>query len=193
MNTHFINGEWLAGEGHPMTSLNPTKNTVLWEGVSATNEQVDQAVASARGAFAEWSALSVEQRLDYINAFAEALTEHKDDIARLIAQETGKPLWETATEAGAMIGKISLSIKSYHTRTGITENPMPIGKAFIRHKPHGVVAVFGPYNFPGHLPNGHIVPALIAGNTIVFKPSELTPAVAAKMIELWARRLRRPL
>ena len=186
MNTHFINGEWLAGEGHPMTSLNPTKNTVLWEGVSATNEQVDHAVASARGAFAEWSALSVEQRLDYINAFAEALTEHKDDIARLIAQETGKPLWETATEAGAMIGKISLSIKSYHTRTGITENPMPIGKAFIRHKPHGVVAVFGPYNFPGHLPNGHIVPALIAGNTVVFKPSELTPAVAAKMIELWA-------
>ena len=62
---------------------------------------------------------------------------------------------------------------------------MPVGKAFIRHKPHGVVAVFGPYNFPGHLPNGHIVPALLAGNTVVFKPSELTPAVAELTVKLW--------
>ncbi len=186
MNTHFINGEWVGGKGYPMTSLNPTKNTILWEGISATSEQVDLAVASARAAFADWSALSVEQRLEYIHAYSEALTKYKDELAELIAQETGKPLWETATEAAAMIGKIGLSIKSYHSRTGITENPMPVGKAFIRHKPHGVVAVFGPYNFPGHLPNGHIVPALIAGNTVVFKPSELTPAVAAKMIEIWA-------
>lgn len=186
MNTHFINGEWVGGKGYPMTSLNPTKNMILWEGISATSEQVDLAVASARAAFADWSALSVEQRLEYIHAYSEALTKYKDELAELIAQETGKPLWETATEAAAMIGKIGLSIKSYHSRTGITENPMPVGKAFIRHKPHGVVAVFGPYNFPGHLPNGHIVPALIAGNTVVFKPSELTPAVAAKMIEIWA-------
>lgn len=186
MNTHFINGEWVGGKGYPMTSLNPTKNMILWEGISATSEQVDLAVASARAAFADWSALSVEQRLEYIHAYSEALTKYKDELAELIAQETGKPLWETATEAAAMIGKIGLSIKSYHSRTGITENPMPVGKAYIRHKPHGVVAVFGPYNFPGHLPNGHIVPALIAGNTVVFKPSELTPAVAAKMIEIWA-------
>lgn len=186
MNTHFINGEWVGGKGYPMTSLNPTKNMILWEGISATSEQVDLAVTSARAAFADWSALSVEQRLEYIHAYSEALTKYKDELAELIAQETGKPLWETATEAAAMIGKIGLSIKSYHSRTGITENPMPVGKAFIRHKPHGVVAVFGPYNFPGHLPNGHIVPALIAGNTVVFKPSELTPAVAAKMIEIWA-------
>ncbi|MBN0872362.1 aldehyde dehydrogenase family protein, partial [Pseudomonas aeruginosa] len=57
--------------------------------------------------------------------------------------------------------------------------------ALLRHKPHGVMAVFGPYNFPGHLPNGHIIPALIAGNTIVFKPSELTPATAEMTVQLW--------
>ena len=84
-----------------------------------------------------------------------------------------------------MIGKVGLSKKSYNERTGETENPMPVGKAFIRHKPHGVVAVFGPYNFPGHLPNGHIVPALIAGNTIVFKPSDLTPKVAEVYVKVW--------
>ena len=64
---------------------------------------------------------------------------------------------------------------------------MPQGRAMIRHKPHGVVAVFGPYNFPGHLPNGHIVPALLAGNTVVFKPSELTPAVAELTLKLWQK------
>ena len=108
-------------------------------------------------------------------------------MARTIAEETGKPLWETRTEAAAMMGKIGLSLKSYHERTGTVENPMPGAKAFIRHKPHGVVAVFGPYNFPGHLPNGHIVPALIAGNTVVFKPSELTPKVAEFMLKLWEK------
>jgi hypothetical protein len=55
----------------------------------------------------------------------------------------------------------------------------------LRHKPHGVLAVLGPYNFPAHLPNGHIVPALLAGNAVVFKPSELTPAVAEFMAACW--------
>jgi succinylglutamic semialdehyde dehydrogenase len=69
----------------------------------------------------------------------------------------------------------------------VTEAPAPAGNSVLRHKPHGVVAVFGPYNFPGHLPNGHIVPALLAGNTVVFKPSELTPAVADAYARLWQR------
>ncbi|MGL5285779.1 MAG: succinylglutamate-semialdehyde dehydrogenase, partial [Aeromonas sp.] len=99
--------------------------------------------------------------------------------------ETGKPLWETRTEVAAMQGKIAISIKAHSERTGTVENPMPGAKAYVRHKPHGVVAVFGPYNFPGHLPNGHIVPALIAGNTVVFKPSELTPMVAEETLKIW--------
>jgi succinylglutamic semialdehyde dehydrogenase len=84
-----------------------------------------------------------------------------------------------------MIGKIGISVKAYLERTGTVENPMPQGKSFNRHKAHGVVAVFGPYNFPGHLPNGHIVPALLAGNAVIFKPSELTPMVAEETVKLW--------
>jgi succinylglutamic semialdehyde dehydrogenase len=84
-----------------------------------------------------------------------------------------------------MVGKVAISERTYHERTGTVENEMPGAKAFIRHKPHGMVAVFGPYNFPGHLPNGHIVPALLAGNTVVFKPSELTPYVAEETVKLW--------
>jgi len=86
-----------------------------------------------------------------------------------------------------MVGKIAISEKAYHERTGVVENAMPVGRAVIRHKAHGVVAVFGPYNFPGHLPNGHIVPALLAGNTVIFKPSELTPYVAELTLKLWEK------
>jgi succinylglutamic semialdehyde dehydrogenase len=113
------------------------------------------------------------------------LKTNTEQFAQVIAEETGKALWESRTEVAAMVGKIGISIKAHAERTGTVENPMPGGRAFIRHKPHGVVAVFGPYNFPGHLPNGHIVPALIAGNTVVFKPSELTPKVAEFTVALW--------
>ena len=84
-----------------------------------------------------------------------------------------------------MVGKIEISVKAYNERTGTKASDLPDGQAVLRHRPHGVVAVFGPYNFPGHLPNGHIVPALIAGNTVVFKPSEQTPKMAEETIKLW--------
>lgn len=184
-HTHFIAGNWHAGEGHDIHSIDPAKKNIIWQAKSASQKQVDVAVEAARTAFVSWSNLTFDARLAYVKKFAELLGENKQALALSIAQETGKPLWETATEVGAMIGKIALSEKAYHERTGTVENAMPLGKAFIRHKPHGVVAVFGPYNFPGHLPNGHIVPALLAGNTIVFKPSDLTPVVAEKTIELW--------
>jgi succinylglutamic semialdehyde dehydrogenase len=184
-HTHFIAGNWLVGEGHDIQSIDPAKKNIIWQAKSASQEQVNLAVKAARSAFVSWSNLTFDERLVFVKKFAELLTQNKQAFALSIAQETGKPLWETATEVGAMIGKIALSEKAYHERTGTVENAMPLGKAFIRHKPHGVVAVFGPYNFPGHLPNGHIVPALLAGNTIVFKPSDLTPLVAEKTLELW--------
>lgn len=182
---HYIAGQWQTGLGHDIQSVDPAKKAVIWQAQSASDAQVDAAVSAARDAFAQWSEKSFEARLAITKRFAELLGENKDALALTIAQETGKPLWETATEVGAMIGKIAISERAYHERTGTVENPMPLGKAFIRHKPHGVVAVFGPYNFPGHLPNGHIVPALLAGNTVVFKPSDLTPLVAEKTVQLW--------
>ena len=154
---------------------------------SATAEQVDAAVSAAREAFYAWADKSFTERLEIVKAFAAQLKENSEELAITIAQETGKPLWETRTEAGAMVGKIAISEKAFLERTGDVENAMPLGRAMIRHKPHGVVAVFGPYNFPGHLPNGHIVPALLAGNTVVFKPSELTPKVAELTLKLWEK------
>jgi succinylglutamic semialdehyde dehydrogenase len=185
--THYIDGKWIAGLGHTIDSVDPAKNQVIWSAKAASEAQVNDAVAAARTAFPSWSLKTVEERLSIIKKFAELLAENKQSLAKIIAKETGKPEWETATEAAAMMGKIAISEKAYHERTGTVENAMPVGQAIIRHKPHGVVAVFGPYNFPGHLPNGHIVPALIAGNTVVFKPSDLTPMVAEFTVQLWEK------
>ncbi|HAW92300.1 MULTISPECIES: succinylglutamate-semialdehyde dehydrogenase [unclassified Arsukibacterium] len=181
----FINGQWLAGEGKSFSSLDPAKNQQVWQGEAATAEQVDAAINAARAAQYSWGDLSFDNRVAVVKRFAEQLAANKEELALCIARDTGKALWESRTEVAAMIGKVDISVRAHEERTGTKENPMPQGRAFVRHKPHGVVAVFGPYNFPGHLPNGHIVPALLAGNTVVFKPSELTPMVAEHTVKLW--------
>lgn len=181
----WINGQWEIGQGASFSSTNPANNELLWQGESAAKEQVATAIDSAREAFYDWMDTSFEDRLAIVEKFAELLGEQKEEIATAISQETGRILWETRTEIGAMQGKVGISVTAYKERTGTVENPMPGAKAYIRHKPHGVMAVFGPYNFPAHLPNSHIVPALLAGNTVVFKPSELTPLVAEKVMKCW--------
>lgn len=185
--THFIKGQWHAGKGHDVTSSNPANGEIIWRGQTATADQVNAAVDAAREAQFDWFMLGFDARLKIVEAYRSQLEANKAELAETIAQETGKPQWETATEVAAMIGKIGLSATAYNKRTGTEANDTPVGRAVLRHKPHGVVAVFGPYNFPGHLPNGHIVPALLAGNTVVFKPSELTPKVAELMVSLWEK------
>jgi succinylglutamic semialdehyde dehydrogenase len=182
----MINNRWCEGLGAPFTSHDAAKLNVIWRGNAAIAAQVDSAVAAARTAFVDWSLTPYAERLSAVQRFQQQLREHQQALTLAIAQEAGKPLWEAKTEAAAMVGKIDLSATAYEERTGAVAKPAPAGsEAWLRHRPHGVVAVFGPYNFPGHLPNGHIVPALLAGNTVVFKPSELTPMVAELTIKCW--------
>ena len=185
MSTLYIAGAWQNGQGEAFESLNPVTQQVLWTGNGANAAQVDAAVQAARQAFPGWATRSFEERLGVLEAFAASLKGHADELARCIGEETGKPLWESATEVTSMINKVAISVQSYRERTGEKSGPLGDATAVLRHKPHGVVAVFGPYNFPGHLPNGHIVPALLAGNSVVFKPSELTPGVAELTVKCW--------
>jgi succinylglutamic semialdehyde dehydrogenase len=185
MNTLYIDGAWQSGQGEAFESLNPVTQQVIWSGKAATAAQVDAAVKSARQAFPAWATRTLDERISVLEAFAAALKSRAGEIARCIGEETGKPLWESATEVTSMANKVAISIQSYRERTGEKSGPLGDATAVLRHKPHGVVAVFGPYNFPGHLPNGHIVPALLAGNAVVFKPSELTPKVAELTVQCW--------
>ena len=181
----LIAGHWQAGGGPAFDSVNPSTGRAIWRGASAVAADVDAAIHAARAAFPAWADLAFTEREAIVRRFAALLEANKERLAEVIGAETGKPLWETRTEVATMTAKVDLSVKAYHARTGVSENPMGAAKRVLRHRPHGVVAVFGPYNFPGHLPNGHIVPALLAGNTVIFKPSELTPWVAEETVKLW--------
>ncbi|MCG7387238.1 succinylglutamate-semialdehyde dehydrogenase [Pantoea sp. ACRSB] len=179
--TQMINGEWLPGRGDTLSKIDPVFGETLWQGEAATAEQIAQAAAAAREAFPGWARRPFAERQAIAERFAALLESHKTELAETIAAETGKPRWEALTEVQAMINKVAISVKAFHTRTGEQHE----GESSLRHRPHGVLAVFGPYNFPGHLPNGHIVPALLAGNCVLFKPSELTPLTAEKTVRLW--------
>ncbi|HGY3716969.1 TPA: succinylglutamate-semialdehyde dehydrogenase [Citrobacter gillenii] len=183
--TLWINGDWVTGQGERRVKTNPVGGDVLWQGHDADATQVAQACRAARAAFAGWARQPFSVRQAVVEKFATLLESNKAELTTIIARETGKPRWEAATELTAMINKIAISVKAYHTRTGEQHNELPDGAATLRHRPHGVLAVFGPYNFPGHLPNGHIVPALLAGNTLIFKPSELTPWTGEAVTKLW--------
>ncbi|WJF89182.1 succinylglutamate-semialdehyde dehydrogenase [Paraburkholderia bonniea] len=185
MSELFIDGQWRSGTAAVFASHDPGTGAVVWQGAGASAADVDEAVRSARRASAGWQAQPFEARAALVQRFAALLTEHSETLAHAIGRETGKPLWEARLEVASMAAKIGISLQAYHERTGEKRVTLADGTAVLRHRPHGVVAVFGPYNFPGHLPNGHIVPALIAGNTVVFKPSELAPGVARATVELW--------
>lgn len=167
-------------------STDPATGAVNWQGEAATPAQVRTAVDAARAAFPDWADRPRGDRIDAARRYQAVLKDRAPQIAEAISRETGKPLWETRTEAAAMIGKVDISIRAYDERTGERSNDTAFGRATLRHRPHGVAAVLGPFNFPGHLPNGHIVPALLAGDTVVFKPSEETPLVGQVMAEAFA-------
>lgn len=166
-----------------LISTEPATGAHLWEAeVSNVAEEVER----ARSAWPSWAAQPLTYRIETMRRFANAVRAEEDAFADLIARETGKPLWEARTEVASVVAKVDISIAAYSERTGQRRLQGAIdARQSLRHKPHGVMAVLGPYNFPAHLPNGHIVPALIAGNAVVFKPSEKTPAVGAKLVELY--------
>ncbi len=164
------------------SSTDPCTGETLWEGAPGA---VAAAVAAARKAAPGWASAPLDDRIAVARAFKAVVLDRADAFARLIARETGKPLWETKTEVASVAAKVDISTTAQAERAGTRTGEVAGVRQTLRHKPHGVLAVLGPYNFPAHLPNGHIVPALLAGNTIVFKPSELTPAVADFMADCW--------
>jgi succinylglutamic semialdehyde dehydrogenase len=164
-----------------LISTEPATGAEIWSGPVG---DAAAEVAAARAAWPEWAAHSVTYRIEALRRFANVVRAREQDFADLIARETGKPFWEARTEVAAVINKVEISVNAYSERTPARKLEAAMGnKVAVRHKPHGVLAVLGPYNFPAHLPNGHIVPALLAGNAVVFKPSEKTPATGAMLVD----------
>ncbi len=162
-------------------SIAPATGAVLWRGRAG---DVDDVVDRARRAWPGWAAQPLATRMELVRRFANEVRKESDALATLIASETGKPMWESRGEVESVVQKVEISIRAYAERTAQRKLDSAMqGTMAVRHKPHGVMAVLGPYNFPAHLPAGHIIPALIAGNAVVFKPSEKTPAVAELLVQ----------
>ena len=179
----FLNGAWIDGAGDGFASFDPATEALVWRGNEASGAQVAAAVEAARAAFPDWADRPRVERIAAMKRYQAVLKERAPAMAEAISRETGKALWETTAELGSMAGKVDISIRAYDERTGERTAETAFGHATLRHRPHGVAAVLGPFNFPGHLPNGHIVPALLAGDTVVFKPSEETPHTGQLMAE----------
>ncbi|TDI62611.1 MAG: succinylglutamate-semialdehyde dehydrogenase [Alphaproteobacteria bacterium] len=181
---NYIGGKWVQGLGDEFTSENPATGKVIWRGNEATAKEVNGAFDTAHEAYLGWRKMPLEGRIKRLRAYTKVIEDNRDKLARVISNETGKVLWDAISEVAAVIGKVENSIRAYGERTPTREGTLGALRTRLTHKPHGVMGVIGPYNFPCHLANGHIVPALLAGNTVVFKPSSWTPWSAEMMIGL---------
>ncbi len=186
----LIDGKRVALSGDAIRSVNPARpDETLWH-ASPVLDHVDAAVDAAARALPEWRSAPREQRFALLRAYRDLCKARANDIAELICDETGKAWWECVQEAGALSAKVDITLDdaAHSGLARVTDFSFPLTQSRVaacRFRPHGVMAVVGPFNFPAHLPNGHIVPALALGNTIVLKPSDKTPAVGQLLAELF--------
>ncbi|MEO8722926.1 MAG: succinylglutamate-semialdehyde dehydrogenase [Sphingobium sp.] len=166
-----------------LLSYEPATGALLWRG---DHSDVAAEVARACSAWVHWAAQSATFRIETLRRFTNVVRNQQDALADRIARETGKPLWEAHNEVAALIARVDASVAAYSERTGQRRIEGNLGaRQSVRHKPHGVMAVLGPYNYPASQPGNHIIPALIAGNAVIFKPHEMTPATGALLVDLF--------
>ncbi len=182
---NLIDGQWVVGQGASWERRSPSDDAVIWSGNWASVAQTHAAIEASRSALPKWAEESLEFRMNVCKKFESLLTERRDELANLIARENGKPVWEANTEVAASIAKVANSVDSLMQRRWTTTEQIGDFLAVTRYRPHGVMFVIGPFNFPSHVPGGHIIPALLAGNTVVFKPSEYAPTVGQWLCKVW--------
>lgn len=187
----FINGHFVPvtkGDGE-FKDISPSDLNDLVMTVPFKHDHIDEACAAAKKAYPGWATLPLSERRNCLMRLKELFDSHAEQMAQIISRDTGKPAWEAMNEAKLLGGKIDVTLN--HSLNLVAEerisNALPQVDGVIRYRSRGVMAVVGPFNFPAHLPNGHIIPALIAGNTVVFKPSEQTPAVGQFMAEIFEK------
>lgn len=184
----FINGRFIKVEkpDGEFKDISPADLSDVLMNVTFKHEHVDEACVAAKKAFYSWAHFTFEQRKECLLRLKELFVTHETEMAKAISRDTGKPLWDATTEAKALSSKIDITINfsSKLIQEERITNALPQVDGVIRYKPRGVMSVIGPFNFPAHLPNGHIIPALYSGNTVVFKPSEQTPYVGQLYAEL---------
>ena len=166
-------------------SVSPINDTVVWSGTETTADQIDSVMGAAASASLRWRNTPLETRIDVVRRYTQYIDANRQTVSELITREVGKLPWDAAAEVSAAIAKSELSIRAIRQRRDnqIVEEGSP--RRLVRYQPIGVVLVLGPFNFPLHLPGGQIIPALLAGNAVVMKPSDQATAVGEWMANAW--------
>ncbi|MDE7372435.1 MAG: succinylglutamate-semialdehyde dehydrogenase [Clostridia bacterium] len=171
-----------------LESFNPSTGERIWDGKIATESEIDEIINKSKLSQIKWESTSLEERKRIILNFAQLVKENLDEAATIISQENGKPFWEAKTEVNSLVNKVQVVFDAYEERAKSKTKEMANGRISItRYRPHGVMVVLGPFNFPMSMPNSHVMPALYAGNSVIFKPSERTPKSAEYYLHLWRR------
>jgi succinylglutamic semialdehyde dehydrogenase len=179
--------ERLGGAGDAISSIDPYNGKLHWNSAGSKADDVEAAVYEARKAYPAWAKRSHNERAQYIKNFTSLVEQHKNELAQLVSEEAGKPIWESKIEVSSLINKFTATQEAYAKRCETTERSVRGLTSYTRFKPHGAVVVLGPFNFPLSMSNGHIMPALYAGNTVVYKPSELTSLCGIYVARLWQK------
>lgn len=146
-------------------------------------DDIEEATVVGKNAFLEWKHVPLENRIKALHRFGEEIEKRSDLLSRLISFEVGKPLKEAKGEVSALVNKIKVTCDAGYQYVKTQSVPMPSGRGEIHYRPKGLMLVIGPFNFPVHLSHGHVVPALLMGNTVILKPSEKAPYSAQVYME----------
>ncbi len=168
-----------------MKSFNPADGSVVFAGVASSDLEIELAIGRAVEAGRRWAATSLDIRVAVLRGFAAYVAANAEALTQLLMCEIGKLRADAASEVAACVAKVEITIELASIRAADQDSSAGDTACQIRHRPIGVILVLGPFNFPAHLPGGQIVPALLAGNAIVFKPSELSPAVGRWIADAW--------
>lgn len=180
----YIGGQWVASTGTDVIEVvNPATEEVFASVPAASSDDANAAVAAARGAFDSWSQLSIDERTDYVEKIAAALAERSEEIAALVSSEQGMPI---ANARRVQAGLPTMVMQSYVGigREFAAAEPERVGNSMVVEEPIGVCTFITPWNYPLHQIVGKVAPALIAGCTMIVKPSSETPLNAFVLAEI---------
>ena len=189
METLSFLGSYVKGRFHKPPKNSFTKKHIspadfkdlLFTWPEENHMEIERAVQAGKTAYKDWSKLPLKERMEKLSPLKALIKKNIKNWAEVISRETGKPLWESEGEVKSLISKVDFVLKEGLKR--VQEFAVPKANGRVRFKSRGLLLVIGPFNFPMHLPLGQILPALALGNTVLFKPSEKTPASAQKLTQ----------
>src|SRR3989449_7771123 len=173
----YISGEWVHGEGgDAFEVINPADRSVIARVTNGAVPDVERAVAAAHAAFREWSVLAPKDRGRFLLRIQELMEVRRDDLARLVTLENGKPLEEAKKEVQFSLGYFGWFAEEGRRVSGEwIPSPQPSKRYWVLRQPIGPVAAVTPWNFPATMVTRKIAPALAAGCTVVLQPAPATP------------------